>query len=129
MEPTDRSPTESTAAPPIAPRRSFFREVPWQWSDVLIAFVPIIVKRLGPALPPGVPPWFRYDLYLLTFGWMLVFPLLIARRRLARWPQLPAPRALFRETLIALPSAVFILIIFMLTSLFLIRVFGETEIP
>ncbi len=129
METTDRSPPDSTVAPPIAPRRSYFREVPWRWSDVLIAFTPIVVKRLGPPLPPVVPGWFRYALYLLTYGWMLVFPLLIARRRLARWPRLPAPRILFVETLIALPASVLFLINTVLTPLLLTRLIGAKEFP
>jgi uncharacterized protein len=129
METTDRSGPESTIAQPIAARRSYFREVPWRWSDVLIAFTPIIVKRLGPALPHGVPGWLRYALYLLTYGWMLVFPLLIARRRLARWPRLPAPRILFVEALIAAPAAVLFLANTVLTPLLLVRLFGQKELP
>ncbi len=129
METIAHSPPESTTAPPIAPRRSYFREVPWRWSDVFIAFLPIIVKRLGPALPPVVPGWFRYALYLLTFVWMLAFPLLIARRRLARWPRLPAPRVLFRETLIALAAAVVGLLTLIVVPQCLFWLFGETAIP
>jgi uncharacterized protein len=129
METIGPSPPQSTVAPPIARRRSYFREVPWRLSDVLIAFTPIIVKRVGPALPNSVPHWVRFALYLLSFGWMLVFPLLIARRRLARWPQLPAPRVFFVETLIALPAAVLAMINLVLTPQLLARLFGETEMP
>jgi membrane protease YdiL (CAAX protease family) len=97
---------------------------------VLIAFAPIIVNRMRPALPYGVPTWLSFALYLLTYRWMLVFPLLIARRRLGRWPRLPSPRVLFVQSLkIALSSAVLVLITFMLTSTFLARLFGATEMP
>jgi uncharacterized protein len=129
METVDRAPPESTVAPPIAPRRSYFREVPWRWSDVFIAFTPIIVRRMGPALPHGVPGWLPFALYLLSYGWMLVFPLLIARRRLARWPRLPAPRVVFVETLIAAPAAVLFLANTILTPSLLVRLFGQTELP
>jgi membrane protease YdiL (CAAX protease family) len=129
METTDQSPPEPTVAPARAPRRSYFREVPWRWSDVLIASAPIIVNRLWPQLLYGLPQWLRYALYLLTFGWMLVFPLGVARRRLGRWPKLPARRVVLVESLIALPAAVLALTNFILTPLVLVRLFGETEMP
>jgi hypothetical protein len=121
MEAIDRSPPESTVAPARALRRSYFREVRWRWSDVLIALAPIIVNRLRPQLLYGLPQWLRYALYLLTFGWMLVFPLGVARRRLGRWPKLPARRVVLVESLIALPAAVLALTNFILTPLVLVR--------
>jgi membrane protease YdiL (CAAX protease family) len=129
METIDRAPPEPTAAPPIAPRQSYFREVPWRWSDVLIAFTPIIVNRLRRFLPSAGSPSLGYVIYLLSFVWMLAFPLFVGRRRLGRWPRLPAPRVLFIEALFALPAAVAIFISFILIPSGLLWIFGETEIP
>jgi membrane protease YdiL (CAAX protease family) len=129
METIDGSPAESTVALPRAQRRSYFREVPWRWSDVLIAFIPIIVDRLRRFLPYAGPPWFRFALYLLSFVWMLVYPLFVGRRRLGSWPRLPAPRVLFIETIFALPAAVAIFTTFILIPPCLLWLFGETEIP
>jgi membrane protease YdiL (CAAX protease family) len=87
------------------------------------------VNRLRLLLLYGLPQGLRFALYLLTFAWMLVFPLVIARRRLGRWPKLPAPRVLFVESLIALPAAILGLMTLILTPPFLVRLFGETEMP
>ena len=108
---------------------SYFREVPWRWSDVLIAFAPIIVDRLRRFSPFAGPPWFRFALYYFSFVWMLVFPLIVGRRRLGRWPRPPAPRVLFIETLVALPAAVVLFINFNLLPQFLLWLFGEPDIP
>jgi membrane protease YdiL (CAAX protease family) len=129
MATIDPSPPEFTAAPSIAPRRSYFREVPWRWSDGLIAFAPIIVDRLRHFSPHAGPPWFGFALYYFSFVWMLVFPLFVGRRRLGRWPRPPAPRVVFVETLIALPAAVALFINFILLPQFLLWLFGEPDIP
>jgi uncharacterized protein len=129
METIDHSPLESSVVPPWAPRRSYFREVPWRWSDVVIALAPITVSRLWPQLRYGLPWWLRFALYLLTFAWMLVFPLGVACRRLGRWPKLPAPRVVLVETLIALPAAVLGLMTLVLTPTLLVRLFGVIEMP
>jgi hypothetical protein len=47
----------------------YCREVPWRFSDVLIAFTPIILNRLGPALPNSVPHSARFALYRFGAQW------------------------------------------------------------
>ena len=101
MESSDIPATGPPPAPPAA-RRSFFREVPWRWTDVLIGFAPMIVLSLVALLvalliDPArlLVVRFRYywlPLFALPQAWWLAYPLWMAHRRHAGSPQLPRPR-------------------------------------
>jgi membrane protease YdiL (CAAX protease family) len=103
MEPAPDPPPGSTAtaAPPCADRHSFFRDVAWRWSDVLICFAPQLVflaaillrpARVGPALVGLFVP-----LTLLGEVWMVGYIVWVARRRSGTLPAHPPSRAFLRE--------------------------------
>jgi len=118
-------------------RVSYFREVPWRWRDVLIGITPLIVVRViplpvGPESLPDNQRWLAPALLLLAildFGWMLFYPLLIARRRQARWPKLPRPRAIGVETLWALLPLPFVFVTISLAFPVMVRLFGGSGVP
>ena len=94
--------------PARAPRRSFLRETPWRWTDVLIGFAPLLLfdvvtllidprSSLATALRR-----FWIPLTLLGQVWMLVVPLWIARRRTNVSARIPRVRAVLIEALFAL---------------------------
>ena len=62
MEPLESPSPEPTGAPPLARRRSVFRDVHWRWSDVLIGFAPLVALALYPSVVrlawlPVMPSW------------------------------------------------------------------------
>jgi membrane protease YdiL (CAAX protease family) len=105
-------PLESPAPEPVVlaaavPQRSLFREVAWQWRDLLLGFAPLLLVRFTPALvrlrvSAAAPRWLWIPATLLATVWMLFYPLAICRRRLGRTPRPPRPRALLLETLVVL---------------------------
>ncbi len=135
MESLDQPPAELPGTPAFSSRRSFFREVPWRWSDVLIGLAPPLAARASAALISpewslSAPHWIWLPILLLAQTWFLGYPLVIARRRCGRLPQPPQARAYFVETLwalLALPAVFAGLIIF--DSLLIPYLFGHTDIP
>jgi membrane protease YdiL (CAAX protease family) len=117
------------ATPPPARRRSYFREVPWRWRDVLIVLSPLIVIRaifvlVGPRPPEQIPRWLPLAMYVLaiaSYTWMLSYPLRIATRRQGRWPKLPRFRVIGVETLFAL----LVLPVVLVTNSFVFPVFDR----
>lgn len=112
MENVPESMTPDDAPPaPEEPRaqRVAFRGVPWAWKDLLIGLTPLVAVRV-------VTPWVdvatwsdaAHWLVLLVlapgmFGWMVGYPLWVARRRRARLPRLSI-RTVVVEGLLALPA-------------------------
>ncbi len=76
-------PTVETAPKPTG-LRSYFREVPWRWSDLLICFAPDLAFLVGAAV--GLRPtlralrWFFLPSIVLFELWMLVCPMWIVQR-------------------------------------------------
>jgi hypothetical protein len=105
-------PIESAACVP--PRQSYFREVTWRWSDVLVTMAPLIVMRLEPFLLTesvrrSLPHWFGLAQAAFDMTWLVVVTLAIARHRLNRWPCLPRPRAICVEALWAMLATVIVM--------------------
>jgi membrane protease YdiL (CAAX protease family) len=99
MEPDVSPLPEPAPAPPRVVRRSFFRDVPWHWSDVFIGLAPyFLALATFDVLSRFTLSAARASLWLLaTQTWMLVYPLSIARRRRGGSPHLPRFRAFFVE--------------------------------
>jgi membrane protease YdiL (CAAX protease family) len=134
MEPLDSPSPGPTGAPPLAPRRSFFRGVPWRWSDVLIGLVPLVSLRatnalIAPALLLAAPHWLWLPIAILAYAWVLIYPLSIARRRNAGLPRLPRPRTIFVEALFALLAVVAVQVVQATFFLSLSYLFGDQAVP
>jgi membrane protease YdiL (CAAX protease family) len=91
-----------------APRESLFRRVRWRWFDVVVAFAPIVAFRVGlafftPDRLPVILPRAWSVLTVLGVGWMLGYPLLVARLRGGPVPRPRQPRRLAIEALVAVP--------------------------
>jgi membrane protease YdiL (CAAX protease family) len=138
MESFDIPPPEPPAEPPTA-RRSFFREIPWRWTDVLIGFAPMIILGLAalvasifidPARLPVVPRvYVLLPLMGLSQAWWLAYPLWMARRRHAGSPHLPRVRAVIAEALLALLAAPVLIVIMSVVVQGVGSLFGQSEIP
>lgn|GEM_PF-3491399 len=110
METLESSKLETTGEPVASAQGLSLREVPWRWSDVLIAFAPLVLGRIASAiLDPrwfsGGPRWLWIPLNVAGSAWMLGYPLAMAYRRQVERPRLallPRPRALVVEALCAL---------------------------
>jgi membrane protease YdiL (CAAX protease family) len=134
IEPLDTSSPGLTAAPPVAPRQSVFRRVPWRWSDVVIGLAPLVSLRLadalmGPAWLSGIPSWLWLPIAILEEAWQLVYPLWIARRRHIGLPRLPRPRTIFVETLVPLLVVAGGVVVLSLVFLLLRYLSGDQTTP
>jgi membrane protease YdiL (CAAX protease family) len=89
---------------------------------------------IGASFPLGrasIPPtlrWLWVPLTLLAEGWMLAYPLFVARRRVGLPPR-PRIRAVFVEGSLALFAVPAVLMVLTGVSLTLVRVFGEAATP
>lgn len=120
--------------PQLDPRQSFFRGVPWRWSDVVIGLAPSVSARtvsalIDPAWLSGAPSWPWLPISLLGEGWMLVYPLWIARRRCAELPHLPRNRTIFVESRFALLALAVVLAVQIVFHVSLISLFGDRAMP
>ena len=111
MENLETRPLEVAFAPEECTRRSFFRDVPWRWSDVVVCLAPDIAfwvsRGFWPGMLAGAPRWLWLPLTLLGQVWMLAYPLWIARRHrgeLPRWPRLQAVVAQTKWVLLFAPA-------------------------
>jgi len=103
-------------------------------SDVLIAFAPPVLAfavsaLIGPVSISASRAWRVLPVLVAGEAWMLVYPLWIARRRHAGLPQLPRPRAVLVETLVALPALLAILAGQVVIFSVLAYRFGEAGTP
>jgi membrane protease YdiL (CAAX protease family) len=126
------SPGPKAAAP--APRWSFFREVPWRWSDVLIGFAPMIAMNLAallidPTRLPVGPGWLWLPLTVLVQAWWLAYPLWIARRRHGGSPLLPRPRTVIVEALLAMAAVPVVMLILAGVFTGLAYLIGDSAMP
>ncbi len=131
--------SEETKAAGRAPRRSFFRQVSWRWSDVLIGFAPMIALTLAavlaallidPARLPVVPRVYVWlPLMGLSQAWWLAYPLWLARRRRAGSPHLPRVRTVVVEVLLALLAAPVVMVIMSMVVQAVGSLLGRSEIP
>jgi len=92
-----------------APCESLFRRVRWRWFDVVIALAPIVAFRVGLALVapnqrPVLLPRAWSVLTVLGIGWMLFYPLFVARLRGGPLPRPRQPRRLVIEAVVAMPA-------------------------
>src|SRR5262249_47974807 len=87
---------------------SAFRRVQWRLSDVVIALIPLAALRASAAFFDfgGLTAVWRWVGLVLFIGWMLGFPLWVARRRGGPLPRLPRASRLAVEVLIAIPVLV-----------------------
>jgi uncharacterized protein len=125
---------EPTVTPGLTSRQSFFRETPWRLSDLIIGFAPLLVAKaafglIDRASLSAAPSWSWMPLTVLAMVWMLVFPLWIARRRLASFPRLPRLRAVFveapRALLVMLALIATLVVVFQPLAYF----FGDSAMP
>ena len=120
-------------APERALRGSFFRDVPWKWTDVLICFAPDAAFLLGMALRVRpvlrAPRWFFLPSVVLFELWMLACPFWIARRRLGTLPRLPGLRAVLRESRWLVAFVPIFLGTMIATYFAIVGVLGEDAVP
>ena len=134
IEPIDGPPPEPKGAPTHAPRRSFFREVRWRWSDVLIGLAPLAAVRVAgalidPVLLSAAPRWLWLPIAGISYCWVLLYTLWIVRRRHGGWPQLPRPRAIFVESRLALAAAALVMVAQIAFFSFLTYFYGDRAMP
>ena len=69
MENPETRPLELAFAPEESTGRSFFRDVPWRWSDVVVCLAPYVAfwvsRRLWPGMLAGTPNWLRLGAHAL----------------------------------------------------------------
>lgn len=82
--------------------RTTLRDVPWRWSDVWIGLATLAAMLAYTALTgPEALRRTWIPLTLIVLAWMLVYPLLVARRRIG-FPTWPRPRAFLIEGIMAI---------------------------
>jgi uncharacterized protein len=101
MEPfEDQAPMPEPVAGGVS-RRSYFRDIPWRWSDVIFCFAPWAICTLALRWLPGIfstmPNLYWVPQVLCGQIWELGFTLWIARKRCGALPALPRVRAVLRE--------------------------------
>jgi membrane protease YdiL (CAAX protease family) len=88
-------------APACAIRRSFFRDVPWRWRDLLFCFGPDVIFPLArPLLPVALLiRWQSLWLPSMLLGdtWLIGYTLWAARQRYGALPGLPKLRRVLAE--------------------------------
>src|SRR5262245_17380826 len=89
-------------------RESAFRRVPWRLSDVVIALIPSVALRASADFFDfgQLAAVWRWVGLVLFIGWMLGYPLWVARQRGGPLPRLPRAARLAVEILIAIPLLV-----------------------
>ena len=89
-------------------RESAFRRVQWRLSDVVIALIPSVALRASADFFDfgQLAAVWRWVGLVLFIGWMLGYPLWVARRRGGPLPRLPRAARLAVEVLIAIPLLV-----------------------
>jgi membrane protease YdiL (CAAX protease family) len=115
-------------------RASLLRRVPWRWSDVLIVLAPPVALRLAPtfidpAMAVRVPHWAWIPFGLIDLIWLAAWPLWIAHRRLAGWPDRLRARTVFTEGGLALVLIPIIMPLAIGLIVGLNALKGESEIP
>src|SRR6058998_3233244 len=103
---------DPTAVPFAEPaeRHSAFACVAWRWPDAVLGLAPLVVLLPLSALAreAELPRAGPTVLGLFALAWMIAYPLWVGHRRHVRLLQLPAPRTIGTELLVALPTLVFI---------------------
>jgi membrane protease YdiL (CAAX protease family) len=101
MEPVENQPPVPEGVPARPIRRSFFRDVPWRWRDVLFCFAPSVlfipVRRLLPLTLVGWLQWLWLPLMLVDQAWLMGYPLWAARNRRGALPGLPRMGSILAE--------------------------------
>src|SRR5262249_19329718 len=84
---------DNVAGPPLMPEppRVGFRGVRWRWTDLLIGLAPLVTLRLTALwIEPGsllIDRWGHLVANLFAVGWMVGFPVWVARRRRVSLPR------------------------------------------
>src|SRR5438132_7428634 len=90
-----------------APHSVGFRGVRWRWTDLVVGLAPLVVLRLAALwVQPGsflAAPWLLLPATLFGMGWMVGYPLWLARRRRVPLPR-PTLRQLAVEVALAFPT-------------------------
>jgi membrane protease YdiL (CAAX protease family) len=101
MEPVENPPPVPEGVPARALRRSFFRDVPWRWRDVLFCFAPSVISRPVRGFLPltlvGWLQWLWLPLTLVDQAWLMGYTLWAARNRRGALPGLPGMRRILAE--------------------------------
>jgi membrane protease YdiL (CAAX protease family) len=89
-------------APGRALRRSFFRDVPWRWRDVLFCFAPLVIsipiRQWLPLTVVYLWQWLWLPSLVVGEAWLFGYPLWAARnRRGGALPGLPRMRSVLAE--------------------------------
>ncbi len=131
----DKPSNVSAGTPVQTPRRSVFRDVPWRWSDMLLAFAPFVLFRAAALffdVRSSLAAVFRQLwilLFLLIEAWMLLVPLWIARTRNVYPARLPRPRAVIVEVLFALLVLPVVCAVTVAVPPVLVHLLGATDPP
>jgi membrane protease YdiL (CAAX protease family) len=96
-------------------RRSYFRDVPWLWRDVVFCFAPSVLyepaRRLLPLTVVGWLQTYWLPTMLVLNAWLIGYTCWAARRRRGALPALPRMRKVLREIpwLFAVVPAAFVM--------------------
>jgi membrane protease YdiL (CAAX protease family) len=126
-EPANRQPKPSSC--------SYFREVPWRWTDILIGVAPMLALRAFSLLAPAtvkelVPGWLGLPLSALNLTWLCGYTIAVARRRIGPWrPWRLGMPAVATEFAIAVAGQVVITATTVAVFVLLMLTFGERVLP
>jgi membrane protease YdiL (CAAX protease family) len=117
MEPVEIHSPGIDGVPARSPANSFFRDVPWQWRDILLCFAPSIIyipiRRLLPLVFVALLQRFWLPSMLVGETWLIGYTLWAAHFHRGTLPGLPGMRWVLRELLWALllvPAAFVVMI-------------------
>ena len=101
METVENQSPVLEGVPAGAIRRSFFRDVPWRWRDVLFCFAPSVISiPISRLLPLTLSGWLQ-QLWLPSLlvgqAWVIGYTLWAARNRRNALPGLPTIRSVLAE--------------------------------
>ena len=101
MEPVEKNPTLIEDVPARAKKRSFFRDVPWRWRDVLLVFALWLIssplKWVIPERILFVFHWLWQPSMFLSEAWLIGYTLWAARHLRGALPGFPKMRSVLSE--------------------------------
>lgn len=117
---------------PIEVVRTSFREAPWRWSDIVIGLVPIVTLTAANYFIPDykdlLPAWLATLISLSGQGWLLLYPLVMVRRRGVE-PRRPKVSQIAFEAIFTLPSLMAIWMVLVIVVSLWTLVAGQPVTP
>jgi membrane protease YdiL (CAAX protease family) len=113
---------------------SLFCRVPWLPRDIIVGVCMVLLWRSLYFIPwtrlENVSPYITWPIsILLEMAFFLAYPIWVIFRRVARpTPFFPRIRKVAKESVIAIPSTLIVLIVIALLNNFLSNIFGQTSL-